>query len=166
MSSGDLPINAESVVGFAMWHLSRGDTTDDVRTRIDADPRFSGIDPAVIDQSISRAVRNVDARTAANEADQNAPIGLAIFGTANRAFVAGVRVIIEMRMPQGHTETMSVVINVHGNLTRKQILDRVEALANAGQIPFQSGRAYRGTVASTSIAAVFMGGYQNELFTF
>ena len=166
MSSGDLPINAESVVGFAMWHLSRGDTIDDVRTRIDADPRYVDIDPTVIDQSINRALRNVVARTAANAADENAPIGLAIFGTANRALVAGVRVLIEMRMPQGHTENMSVVINVHGNLTRKQIIDRIKAMADAGQIAFQSGRAYRGTAADVSIGAVFMGGYQNEMFTF
>ena len=162
---GDLPIYASSIVGYAMWHLLRGESVDDVTARIDADYRFAGIDPGVIRASVEQAVVNAAATQRAEVANLDTTLAETFFRFVPTGETVGVRAIMTLQFPDGHSETISVVVNASETATLAEALDAATAFVDSGGLSTRTGRAYIGTVIASSVAQVFAGGYANPAIT-
>lgn len=161
MRPGGLPEYSIPLVGFAQWHLARGESQADTLERISADPRYAGIDPEVIALSIEQAQRNVDATQRLDDAGGGFTMGEAYLRFGGAPQTVGARVVVVITLPDGHQEQGSVTVNARDASTIKQVLDTAVQFVESGGLTQRAGRNYTGIVEVAYIAQLIEGGIDN-----
>lgn len=162
---GGLPIHAMSLIGFAQWHLSRGEPEEDVLARIAADYRFAHYDPATIDTAVGFAQINVRAQNTANAPGYKGTLAEAFGGEPQAGALVGVRVVMDLQYPDGHMEQVSLVINAGNYYTAGDVVAEAKRLVSLGQLGSRSGRAYPSEIVGEPKVILVAGGLQGPIET-
>lgn len=154
------------LVGFILWHLTQDKITGQQARELAANhPGYQGFTDAQLDDAMYRALNAQAITEAVQQLDERNVIGSAnptpLPGTA----VFGVRVGLTHTDAQGRQSVASVVVNASVGTTVEQILDRVQAYANEGELAGRTGHASPGTFAFPAIFQVMPGGYDNAALT-
>jgi hypothetical protein len=153
-----LPIGSGPLMGFALWHLQRGETLETVTALIAEKPEFGGIPQARIDEAIAAAQENLLTTELAAELKGSQNLGEATGQVIASDTVFGVRVQLTHVDQFGNLRIASVVLNATAGSTVQSILDAAEEYANSGALAQRTGHASPGTFGDPQIFQVVAGG--------
>lgn len=164
-----LPEYLDSPIGFIQWQVMRGMSLDDAEALAKTKRDYSHITSQQWQAVVDVARQNVNASFAAQNANKDTVFRQKELGMLSGIETIGLRVVVEIKFPDGHVEEASVLVNVLGRATKSDVEALVRGFVDTGGMSSRArakgGRSYPVVVTDVLHWIVVIGGVDDPAIT-
>lgn len=150
----------QPLIGFAQWHLGRGESAAAVLAMLERHPDYGALSLTNRQTAVEQALVNLLATHMATGPMATRPVVEAFGKILPTSEAVGYRIIAEVVLDNGGTKHVTVTVNAPPDMSPVDVLNAARESIDNGMYRPHSGSTAIGHVGVAGIAGVYEGGLQ------